>query len=406
MTIRERMTVSFGTITIPPQAKQLALEALESTYVSSGRLVREFEERFAAIHGVPDAVAVSSGTDADTLALAVLHDYGASRGDEVLVPALSFVATGNAVLHAGLMPVFVDVDRETLNIDVVQIEAAITARTRAILPVHLMGKPAEMDTIMEIAKRHDLFVIEDAAEAHGAQYRERVVGTIGDMGAFSTFVAHIITTVEGGVVTAARDEYGEILRSLRSHGRACSCKRCVMSSGEVYCQKRFGQPGIEDIRFTFPRVGYSSKMNELEAAVGLGNLAIYEEILATRYRNLKYLLERFDRFAPYLLTFREEEHEVIGPHAFPILVGDDASFTRKDLIDFFNGYGIDSRTLFRSMPTQCAGFAHLGATVGDFPNAEWLADRGIHIGVHQDLTEAHMQYVLDVCEQFLAQHQK
>src|SRR5512140_1254170 len=173
-------SVPFGTITITDTARRLINEALESRRISSGRLVRDFEERFAALLGVEEAVAVSSGTDADILALAVLHDFGAQRGDEVIVPALSFVATGNAVIHAGFTPVFVDIERETLNIDPARIEAAITPRTRAIMPVHLMGKPAEMDTINAIAHKHGLVVVEDAAEAHGALYKGKPAGTLAD----------------------------------------------------------------------------------------------------------------------------------------------------------------------------------------------------------------------------------
>ena len=158
-----KMSVPFGTISIPERSKELIAEILDSKRISNGKHVRMFEDRFAELIGVKEAVAVSSGTDADVLALAVLHDYGATRGDEVIIPALSFVATGNAVLHAGFTPAFVDVERETLNIVADRIEAAITERTRAIMPVHLMGKPAEMDTINAIARTHDLRVIEDAA---------------------------------------------------------------------------------------------------------------------------------------------------------------------------------------------------------------------------------------------------
>src|SRR5512136_1835854 len=149
------MKVPFGTISIPEKAKTLITELLETRRVSSGKYVRLFEEQFAELLGVKEAVAVSSGTDADILALAVLHDYGAKPGDEVLVPALSFVATGNAVVHAGFTPVFVDIERETLNIDPAQLEAAITEKTCAIMPVHLMCKPADMNAIKAIAQRHN-----------------------------------------------------------------------------------------------------------------------------------------------------------------------------------------------------------------------------------------------------------
>jgi len=149
--------VTFGTISITARSKRLMREILDSGRVSSGKYVREFEKRFASIVCTKEAVALSSGTDAAALALAVLYDFGAERGDEIILPALSFAATGNAVLQAGFRPVFVDIERRTLNIDPSKIEGAITKRTRAIMPVHLMGKPAAMDEIMKIAKSHKLF---------------------------------------------------------------------------------------------------------------------------------------------------------------------------------------------------------------------------------------------------------
>lgn len=401
---RAQFKVPFGTIWIPERSKRLIADILESRRISNGKYVREFEERFAALTGVKEAVAVSSGTDADILALAVLHDYGAQRGDEVIVPALSFVATGSAVLHAGFTPVFVDIERDTLNIDPSLIEAAITEKTRAIMPVHLMGKPARMDEIKAIARRHRLFVIEDAAEAHGAFYKGKPVGGLGDMAAFSLYLAHIISTGEGGIVTTDSEEYAGILRSLRSHGRACTCRICTLNSTAEYCPRRFGE--VEDRRFMNERVGYSCKMNELEAAIGLGNLDIYEEILETRRRNLFAVVNRFDDFSPFLATIREDAGERIGPMALPIIVQESAPFTRAELTAFLEDRGIETRPLFASIPTQCKGFVRLGYGAGRFPNAEYVGTHGVHIGVHQDLGIPEMEYVLKTLREFLKRHRR
>lgn len=399
--MKTRMRIPFGTVTITDRSKELIAEALENCRVSSGRYVREFEKRFASLIGTKEAVALSTGTDADALALAVLHDFGAKRGDEVIVPALSFVATGNAVLQAGLTPVFVDVDRFTLNIDPALIEDRITERTRAIMPVHLMGKPADMDAILDIAKRRRLYVIEDAAEAHGAVYRGRNVGAIGDMAAYSLYVAHIITTIEGGIVTTNREDFAEVLRSLRSHGRACKCESCVLNISSGYCHKRFpGGDGV-DIRFQFERIGFSAKMNELEAAVGLGNLDIFEDILGRKRKNLLGMIEKFQRFSQYLYTVTEEPHEKIGPHGFPIILKEDAPFKRDGLVAHMEGAGIDTRNLFLSMPTQCAGFSFLGHKPGEFPVAEYMGGRGLHIGVHQDIGTAEIDYIMETIAEFL-----
>jgi dTDP-4-amino-4,6-dideoxygalactose transaminase len=337
--------------------------------------VQEFEERFAAIFGVKEAIAVSSGTDADAICCAALYDFGAKRGDEVIVPALTFVASGNAVLQAGFNPVFVDVKRETLNIDPSKIEAAITPKTRAIMPVHLMGKPAEMDAIMAIAKKHKLFVIEDTAEAHGAEYRDKMCGTIGDMAAFSLYAAHIITSIEGGMMITNNPKIAEAARSLRNHG--------IVG------------------KFQAKRIGFSAKMNEIEAAVGVGNIKIFHQILERRRENLMYLSENFKKFEKYFIYIKEDKGEKIGPHAFSMIVKSDAGFTKDEFVDFLVQAGIDSRNLFYSIPTQTPSYEFLGHRLGDFPEAEYCSNNGTHVGIHQDLNLKHMDYILQTVEKFL-----
>ncbi|MBI5023405.1 MAG: DegT/DnrJ/EryC1/StrS family aminotransferase [Candidatus Omnitrophica bacterium] len=375
LSAKAKYKVPFGTVSVTPEARQLINQALDSNWLTRGKFVQEFEEEFAALFGVKHAVAVSSGTDADALACAVLYDHGAKRGDEIIIPALTFVATGNAVLQAGFTPVFVDIQRETLNIDPGRIEKAVTPRTRAIMPVHLMGKPAEMDAILRIAKKHKLPVIEDAAEAHGAEYKGRKIGAIGDMAAFSLYAAHIVTTIEGGIVITNDAATAEALRSLRNHG--------IVG------------------KFEFRRVGFSAKMNELEAAVGLGNIKIFRQILDKRRRNLLYLIDKFKRFEKHFITIQEEPHEKIGPHAFSIIVREKEPFTKDEFVAYLDQSGVDSRNLFYSIPTQCPSYAFLGKKPGDFPEAEYCSSNGTHIGIHQDLELKQLDYVVEVTEEFL-----
>lgn len=367
--------VPFGTVSITPEARGLIDNALETTFVTNGKLVRAFEEEFAKLFSVSDAVAVSSGTDADALACAVLYDYGAKRGDEVIVPALSFVATGNSIFQAGLKPVFVDIKRETLNIDVDKIEAVITERTRAIMPVHLMGKPADMNAIMAIAKKHNLIVIEDTAEAHGAEYNGKLCGTIGDMAAFSLYAAHIVTSIEGGMIITNDSKKAAVLRSLRNHGM--------------------------ENKFDFKRIGFSAKMNEIEAAVGLGNIKIFDKILKKRRRNLLYIIDKFQQFEDRFICVKEEAGEKIGPHAFSIILKENRKFTKDKFVAFLDEKGVDSRNLFYSMPTQCESYAFLGHKLGEFPEAEYCSDHGTHIGIHQNIELEQLDYVVKVVKEFL-----
>ncbi len=394
------MKFPFGTVSITEESKKIIRNILNSQRLSVGKYVRRFEEAFSESLGVREAVAVSSGTDAVALSLACLYDFGATRGDEVILPALTFIGTANAVLQAGFRPVFVDIKRETLNIDVAEIEKVLTNKTRAIIAVHLMGKPADMDEIRKIAKKYKLFVIEDAAEAYGAMYKGKKIGTLGDLSAFSLYVAHVITTVEGGIVGTDREDLGEILRSLRAHGRACKCKICILNTVSGYCPQRFKYKG-EDIRFVFERVGFSAKMNELEAAIGLGNIRIYSKILEKRRKNLKYLMEKFKRFEEYFMTIKEERSEVIGPHAFPIVLREGVRFRRDRFVNFLEKRGIETRTLFSSIPTQSRAYKFLGYKLGEFPNAEYIGENGLHIGVHQGLNKRHLDYFLNTVEEFI-----
>jgi dTDP-4-amino-4,6-dideoxygalactose transaminase len=372
---KAKFKVPFGTVSITKEARTLINSVIDSGWVTKGKCVKEFEEKFAALFGVKYGVAVSSGTDADALACAVLYDFGAKRGDEIIVPALTFVATGNAVFQAGFKPVFVDVKRETLNIDPDLIERAITPKTRAIMPVHLMGKPADMKKIRAIAKKHKLFIIEDAAEAHGAEYHGEKIGALGDMACFSLYAAHIITTIEGGIVITNNEKMAQALRSLRNHG-------------------------IEG-KFTFQRIGFSAKMNELEASVGLGNVKIFHKILEKRRRNVLYLIKAFKRFQKYFITLQEDEGEKLGPHAFSIIVRKGAGFSKDEFVSYIEANGVDSRNLFYSIPTQCPSYAFLGHKLGDFPEAEYCSDHGTHIGCHQDLEISQLDHAVKTVEKFL-----
>ncbi|GAI12338.1 unnamed protein product, partial [marine sediment metagenome] len=213
------MRINFGDLKIGDIAKQYIQRALNENWVSEGANVKEFEQKFADKFGYKHVIATSSGTDADICCCASLYDFGAKRGDEIITPALSFVATANSILAAGFIPKFVDIKVETLNIDPNKIEESITDKTRAIMVVHTMGKPCEMDSILEIAKTHKLKIIEDACEAHGATYKGRIVGTIGDMGTFSLYAAHVVVAGEGGMVVTNNDEIANVVRSVKSHGR-------------------------------------------------------------------------------------------------------------------------------------------------------------------------------------------
>ena len=370
------MRIMFGDLKIGDIAKQYIQRALNENWVSEGANVKEFEGEFASKFGYKHAIATSSGTDADIVSCASLYEFGADRGDEVIVPALTFVASANSILAAGFTPKFVDIEVETLNIDPNKIEEAITNKTRAIMAVHLMGKPCEMDSIMEIAKAHNLKVIEDACEAHGATYKGRVVGSIGDMGTFSFYAAHVIVAGEGGMVVTNNDEIANVVRSVKSHGRPF---------GSIY--------------FEFQRIGFNSRMNELTAAVGLEGVEYFDQTFNKRKNNLYRLLELTEELSDYCYFLREEEFEKVSPHAFPIVLRD-KKYDRDKLYNHLESKGIQCKTLFGSLPTQHQAFKFLNHKYGQFPAAEYVGENGLHFGIHQYLNEDDLLYISDTLKDY------
>jgi dTDP-4-amino-4,6-dideoxygalactose transaminase len=399
------MKVPFGSLTVTENARKYVNQALDNDQVSQGKFVRRFEEKFANFAGTKYAVAVNSGTAAISIALSTLYEtHGAGRGSEIIVPALTFIASANAILQAGFTPKFVDIDINTLNIDTKLIKKAVTGRTAGILPVHLMGKPVSMDLLFG-ELRYNIAVIEDCAEAHGATYNGQKVGTFGDAGCYSLYVAHIISSMEGGMVVTDNERTYKIMKSLRNHGRLCDCNVCVINNYPDACPIRKG-PNVKKIdpRFIFERIGYSAKMNELEAAVGLGTIEIADQILEQRKENYYYYDKEFDRLQDYFITIKEGDWDKIGPHAYPIIVRPDAPFTRDEFAYYLQENEIDSRTLFGSIPTQSLGYLWMGHEMGDFPVAEYVGDRGLHIGVHQGLFKEHREYVIQTIEKFLKEN--
>ena len=363
------MKINFGDLIIGDIAKDRINKAINKNWVSEGDNVREFEEKFANLFGYNHAIATSSGTDACIACLGSLYGFGAKRGDEIIVPASTFVATANAVVAAGFTPKFVDIELDTLCINTKKIEENITEKTKAIMPVHLMGKPCEMDTILKIAKNHDLKVIEDCCEAHGAKYKDKYIGTIGDMGAFSFYCAHLVICGEGGAVVTNNDEIASIVKSVKTHGRP---------TGSIY--------------FDFQRFGLNLRMNELTAAIGIEGIEHFEETFKKRKHNLYTLLELTENLSDYAYFIKEEIDEIVCPHAFPLVLKD-PKYNLENLYKYLESKGIQCKTLFGSLPTQHNAFKFLGHKIGDFPVAEYVGQNGLHFGIHQYLTDEHLSYI-------------
>jgi dTDP-4-amino-4,6-dideoxygalactose transaminase len=340
---------------------------------------------------------MNSGTSALQVALAALKEvYGYHDGDEVLVPATTFIATSNIIIQNGLKPVFVDVNSETFNIDPHLIKRAITPRTRAIIPVHLFGLPADMESIMQIARTHKLQVIEDSCETMFAEQYGQRVGSFGDLACFSTYVAHLIVGGVGGLVTTNNDKLAELCRSLMAHGRDSIYTNIDHDdSSDVTLRRQ-----MIERRYSFDRIGYSYRCTELEAALALSELEQWETNIFTRRKNAKHLTDLLSDLCMLQFPMIPEDHT----HSFmmyPMVLRHGSN--REPLLMYLEEHGIETRYLFPllSQPIYRRMFPGLEYA---FPVAQYLAQQGFFIGMHQMLTEKDIDYISDVFHAyFLAQ---
>ena len=354
--------------TLNGNEKRYVLECLETTWISSiGRFITEFERGFARFCGVEHAIAVSNGTNALHLALVAL---GLEPGDEVIVPTLSYIATANAVTYCGAKPMFVDCDPRTLNIDPEDIAGKITTRTKGIVPVHLYGHPADMDPIISVAREHGLFVLEDAAEAHGAEYKGQRVGGLGNAAVFSFFGNKIMTTGEGGMVTTNDGDLAARLRLYR------------------------GQGLDRDRRYWHSVVGYNYRMTNVAAAIGLAQLEQIDELMGARARLADWYRPKLERLANKLVPQAAEPwtRPVLWMQTVMLRAGGEVE--RDTVMRTLDLAGIETRPVFYPM--------HLLPPYREdpalYPNATRCASRGMNLPTHGLLTEADVERICRVLE--------
>ena len=377
-----------GLILGAPERKYLE-QVIASNRLSYGPMTARFERDFAGLHDCRYSVFCNSGTSALHIALAALKErHGWKDGDEVIVPALTFVATSNIVLHNGMVPVFVDVEPDTYNLDPRLLEERITPRTRASIPVHLFGLPCDMDPILAVARRHDLRVIEDSCETMFASYKGRKVGSLGDIGCFSTYIAHFIVTGVGGFATTNDPELAVTLKSLMNHGR--DSIYLTISDDEGVGRERLFE--IAAKRFSFVHVGHSFRCTELEAAIGLGQLEQREHIIRTRKENAAYFIDRLAPLGDVLqlpTTPPDREHAFM---LFPIVLREGS---KRDLVNHLEERLVETRDML-PLVNQPIYRRMFGDDLEDhYPVAKWINNSGFYVGCHQFLTAEEREYVVD-----------
>jgi len=372
----------FGSPLIGEEEIAEVVATLRSGWIGTGPRVKQFEEMMKQYTGAQYAVAVSSCTAALHLSLLVL---GIGPGDEVVTTPMTFAATANAIIHAGAKPVFVDVSRETMLIEPDRIEAAITPRTKAILPVHLTGRLCAMDEILAIARRHNLFVIEDAAHCIEGRYHGRSVGTIGDITCFSFYVTKNLTTAEGGMVLTNNSKWAERLRVLALHGM------------DLHAHQRFGDGGYRHYRVTEP--GYKYNMTDIQAALGIHQLKRLEGSWERRNAIWNEYQEAFSGL-PIHLPASDEPGERHARHLYTIVLHEEECGKNRDqLLEYFTQHRIGVGVHYTPVHLHPYYRQTLGYREGAFPNAEWIGKGTISLPLSAKLSQEDVEDVISVLRQ-------
>jgi CDP-6-deoxy-D-xylo-4-hexulose-3-dehydrase len=390
---------------------QLMVDASLDGWLTTGRFNALFEQRLAAFLGVKHAITVNSGSSANLVAFSTLTSprLGARAirpGDEVIGVAAGFPTTVNPILQFGAVPVFVDVDLATHNIDAGRIEAAISSKAKAIMLAHSLGNPFNLEVVTDLCRKHGLWLIEDCCDALGATYDGRMVGSFGDIATLSFYPAHHITMGEGGAVFTNNAELKLIAESFRDWGRDCYCA----PGKDNTCNKRFcwtrkelggALPDGYDHKYTYSHLGYNLKITDMQAACALAQMDRLEEFIAARRANFAYLRERLQSCAEFLHLPEATPNSEPSWFGFLLTLKDGAGARRNDLIDYLEQNRIGTRLLFAGNLTKQPYMAGRGYRVsGDLANTDIVMERSFWVGVYPGIDRAMLDHVVGCIESF------
>ena len=383
------------------------LDATLDFWLTAGRFAAEFEARFAEFFGVRSATLVNSGSSANLLALSCLTseklgDRRLQPGDELITVAAGFPTTINPAIQNGLVPVFVDVEVPTYNIDVTQLEAALSNRTRAVMIAHTLGNPFDVDSVVDFCRRHGLRLIEDCCDAIGATYRGEKVGTFGDLATTSFYPAHHITMGEGGCVLTNRPLLKTLLESFRDWGRDCWCE----PGKDNTCGRRFDWqlgtlPHGYDHKYTYSHIGFNLKATDMQAAVGVAQLKKLPAFIEARRANFNRLYEGLRGLEEFLILPQATSGSEPSWFGFPISVRRGAPFTRDALVRHLEQRKIGTRLVFAGNLLRQPAYRNVPhRAIGDLANSDFVMQHSFWIGVYPGLTEAMLDYVLETFHDF------
>jgi CDP-6-deoxy-D-xylo-4-hexulose-3-dehydrase len=377
-------------------------------WLTTGRYAEQFEREFARFMGVRHVILCNSGSSANLLALSALTSpkLGEQRlkaGDEVITVAAAFPTTVNPIVQNRLVPVFVDVELSTYNIDVRYLEEAISPRTRAIMLAHTLGNPFNVDAVLEVVKRHNLWLIEDNCDAVGSTYKGKLTGTFGDLATVSFYPAHHITMGEGGCVLTNSPKLKTLVESFRDWGRDCWCA----PGKENTCGKRFewqlgDLPYGYDHKYIYSHIGYNLKLTDMQAAVGVAQLKKLPQFLEARKRNWKLLYEGLKPLEEFLILPQPTPGSDPSWFGFAITVRPAAPFTRNDLVRYLESRKIATRLLFGGNLIRQPAYQGVPyRVVGELKNTDTVMNYTFWVGVYPGLTEQMIAYVVETVTTFV-----
>ena len=386
-----------------------SVEASLDFWLTEGRFSEEFAEKIADFLGVKNVLLTNSGSSANLLAFSALTsdklgDKRLKPGDEVISVAAGFPATVTPIIQYGLIPVFIDVDINTYNIDIEQAEKAITNKTRCIFIAHTLGNPFNLDAIMELANKHDLWVIEDNCDAFGSKYKGKYTGTFGHLATISFYPAHHITTGEGGAIITNNPLLAQLVRAFRDWGRDCYC----MGGENNTCGKRFSQqfgnlPFGYDHKYVYSEIGYNLKMTDIQAAIGSAQMEKLEEFCEKRKANFNKHFAIFSKYPQYFSLPTATEGSDPAWFAFIVTVKENSPFTRDEITRFFNSKLIETRNLFAGNMTKQPAFVGKNWRIdNNLDVTDTIMNNTFFLGTYPGLTEDMFAYEEKVLAEYIA----
>ena len=399
---------------VPPSGKvigttelQYMVDASLDGWLTTGRFNDQFEEELANFIGVKSLITVNSGSSANLVAFTTLTspklgDRAIKKGDEVIGVAAGFPTTVNPIVQFGAIPVFVDVDLKTHNINAELIEAAITPKTKAIMLAHTLGNPFNLEKVKELCNKHNLWLIEDCCDALGAKYDGKHVGTFGDIATCSFYPAHHITMGEGGAVFSNNSELMTIAESFRDWGRDCYCKPgCDDTCGKRFDQQLGSLPQGYDHKYTYSHLGYNLKISDMQAACGLAQLKRLPEFIKKRNANFAYLSNRLSTLTDFIELTTPTKNSKPSWFGFPITVKGDSGVNRVDLTKYLDQNKIGTRLLFAGNLTRQPYFEDIEyRVVGDLINTDITMSRTLWLGIYPGLDTMQLDYIAEKMEDF------